>query len=51
MTSGGCHKAVMSEGNHSWLSGVLSVIGGSGTLMGTTYMGDPGVITGWIGSG
>ena len=49
MTSGGCHKAVASEGNHSWSSGVLSIIGSSGTLMGSTCIGDPGAVTGWIG--
>ena len=40
-----------SEGNHSWSSGVLSVVGGSGTLAGSTCIGDPGMVAGWMGSG
>ena len=40
-----------SEGNHSWSSGVLSVVGSSGTLAGSTCIGDPGVVAGWMGSG
>ena len=40
-----------SEGNHSWSSGVLSVVGGSGTLAGSTCIGNPGVVAGWMGSG
>ena len=40
-----------SKGNHSWSSGVLSVVGSSGTLTGSTCIGDPGMVTGWMGSG
>ena len=40
-----------SEGNHSWSSGVLSVVGSSGTLAGSTCIGDPGMVAGWMGSG
>ena len=40
-----------SEGNHSWSSGVLSVVGDSGTLAGSTCIGNPSMVTGWMGSG
>ena len=51
MMSGGCHKAVASEGNHSWLSGVLSVVGSSGILTRSTCIGDPSAVAGWMSSG
>ena len=51
MMSVSWYKAVASEGNHSWSSGVLSVVGSSGTLAGSTYIGDPGMVAGWMGRG
>ena len=50
MLSGGWNKVVVaaSKGNHSWSSGVVSVVGGNGTLIGSNCIGDAGLVAGWM---
>lgn len=41
-----CRLVVVALGGHSWSSGLVAVVGGSGTSAGSTCIGDAGLVAG-----